>query len=179
MILSAGRRTPVNSRAPGSDPLRLIELDADPCVIVSLARCDFVSACVFLPHSLRHPGYTRGMSIVLPALGVAFAAFCIWLAVRIINRRERWAKWSLAVILTLPMLYPLSFGPACWSITRAGRNQSDTFECIFWPIGWCAENGPVFVHDVVEWYAMLGAPRGGTILIPSSSTLDAGFVITE
>jgi uncharacterized membrane protein len=38
------------------------------------------------------------MSIVLPALAVAFGAFSVWLAVRIVNRRERWAKW-LAVVL--------------------------------------------------------------------------------
>jgi len=43
------------------------------------------------------------MSIVLPALAVAFAAFCIWLALRIVNRRERWAKWTLAVVVGLPI----------------------------------------------------------------------------
>ena len=32
------------------------------------------------------------MTIILPALGVAFPAVCIWLAVRIFNRREKWAK---------------------------------------------------------------------------------------
>jgi hypothetical protein len=45
------------------------------------------------------------MSIVLPALGIAFAAFCVWLGVRVYNRRERWAKWSLATIL-MSGLYP-------------------------------------------------------------------------
>jgi hypothetical protein len=46
------------------------------------------------------------MSIVLPALAVGFAALCIWLAVRICNRRERWATrtafWLFAA-------YPTSF----------------------------------------------------------------------
>src|SRR5436190_4068120 len=32
------------------------------------------------------------MTILLPALGVTFAAFCVWLAVRIVNRREGWAE---------------------------------------------------------------------------------------
>jgi hypothetical protein len=31
------------------------------------------------------------MTILLPALAVAFAAFCVWPAVRVVNRRERWA----------------------------------------------------------------------------------------
>jgi hypothetical protein len=32
---------------------------------------------------------------------VAFAAFCVWLTVRVVNRRERWAKWMLAVVILL------------------------------------------------------------------------------
>jgi hypothetical protein len=54
------------------------------------------------------------MSIVLPALAIAFAASCVWLAVRIVNRRERWAKWTAAgTLVGIPLLYVLSFGPAC------------------------------------------------------------------
>jgi len=49
--------------------------------------------------------------------GIVVAAFCVWLAVRIFNRRERWAKWTLAgLVLGLPLLYVLSFGPACWLV---------------------------------------------------------------
>jgi hypothetical protein len=32
------------------------------------------------------------MTIVLPALTTAFAALCVWLTVRIVSRRERWAN---------------------------------------------------------------------------------------
>ena len=39
------------------------------------------------------------MALALSIFGVAFAAFCVWLTVRIVNRRERWAKWTLAVAL--------------------------------------------------------------------------------
>jgi hypothetical protein len=46
------------------------------------------------------------MSILIPALAVAFAAFCVWLGVRVYNRRERWAKWT-AVGLT-SILIPLT-----------------------------------------------------------------------
>ena len=54
------------------------------------------------------------MTIILPALAVAFAGFCVWLTVRIVNRRERWAKWRLVAVVGLPALYVASFGPACW-----------------------------------------------------------------
>ena len=48
--------------------------------------------------------------ILLPALVVAFAAFCVWLTVRIVNRRERWAKWTLAVVVGMPVLVIAAVG---------------------------------------------------------------------
>jgi hypothetical protein len=40
----------------------------------------------------RHRGYNRGrMAILFPALGMAFAALCVWLTVRIINGSKIWA----------------------------------------------------------------------------------------
>jgi len=44
------------------------------------------------------------MTVVVPMLGVAFAAFYIWLTVRVINRREKWAKRRLAAVVGLPAL---------------------------------------------------------------------------
>jgi hypothetical protein len=50
------------------------------------------------------------MTIFLPALALAFAAFCVWLTVRIFNRRERWAKWTaVAVPVVLVILYPTAY----------------------------------------------------------------------
>ncbi|MGE5193316.1 MAG: hypothetical protein ACM3U2_12545 [Deltaproteobacteria bacterium] len=58
----------------------------------------------------------------LTVVGVTLAAFCVWLTVRIINRRERWAKWTLAAtIIGTPTLYVLSFGPACWLNERTSK----------------------------------------------------------
>jgi hypothetical protein len=36
-------------------------------------------------------------------LAVAFAASCVWLGVRDYNRRERWATWTLAGTIGLPI----------------------------------------------------------------------------
>lgn len=47
--------------------------------------------------------------LLLGALGAAFAAFCIWLTVRIFNRRECWAKRTAAGLMIGSMMYPLSF----------------------------------------------------------------------
>jgi hypothetical protein len=52
------------------------------------------------------------MTIILPALAVAFAAFCIWLTVRLTTRGWRPTRrfWFAALPLLL-LGYPLSFGP--------------------------------------------------------------------
>src|SRR5579872_6801550 len=65
------------------------------------------------------------MSHLFTSLAVAFAAFCIWLTVRIVNRRERWAKWTLAVVTGLPMLYVATFWPACWLVRHGHMNAYD------------------------------------------------------
>lgn len=54
------------------------------------------------------------MTMPFPTLGVAFAAVCVWLGIRIVNRRERWAKRLFVGLAVMPALYVLSFGPACW-----------------------------------------------------------------
>lgn len=54
------------------------------------------------------------MTILLPALSVVFAALCVWLVVRIVNRKQRWAKWTLAGVVGVPVLYVASFGPIVW-----------------------------------------------------------------
>jgi hypothetical protein len=44
-------------------------------------------------------------------LGVAYAAFWIWLTVRIVNGRRRWARRLAAVAIALPVIYFLTSGP--------------------------------------------------------------------
>ena len=58
------------------------------------------------------------MTIVLLLLALTFASYCVWLIVRIVKRRERWAKWTLAAVIGMPVLYVASFGPACWLTDR-------------------------------------------------------------
>jgi hypothetical protein len=53
-----------------------------------------------------------GMTMLFPTLAIAFAAFCVWLTVRIVNRREKWAKRTAWTVVVLLLLYPLSVGPA-------------------------------------------------------------------
>jgi len=76
------------------------------------------------------------MNVLLPALAVAMAAFCLWLGVRIVNRRERWAKRLFATIIGVPLLYVLSFGPACWLVHDRSLPEPalDAFQTFYTPI---------------------------------------------
>ncbi|HEY3964685.1 MAG TPA: hypothetical protein VGM05_09065 [Planctomycetaceae bacterium] len=47
-------------------------------------------------------------------MAIAFAAFCVWLTVRIVDRREKWAKrMAVDLAVGLPLLYVLSSSHSC------------------------------------------------------------------
>jgi hypothetical protein len=99
------------------------------------------------------------MGIVLPALVVALAAFCIWLSVRIVNRRERWARrTAFALLVGLPMLYGLSIGPAKWLDDRHLVSESTT-ESLFGPLSWLYEHAPSSIQRATDWYIGLWATK--------------------
>ena len=91
------------------------------------------------------------MSILLPALAVAFAAFCVWLGVRIVNRRERWAKWALAGVVGVPVLYIASFGPAIRSATRS-ELPLETVVRIYRPLFSLTSKSDI-ARNAMNWYA--------------------------
>jgi hypothetical protein len=56
-------------------------------------------------------------------LGVVYAAVFVWLLVRIVNRRQRSAKWTAVGLIVLAALYVLSSGP----MTTLGRWSHTTY----------------------------------------------------
>jgi len=101
------------------------------------------------------------MALVVSIIGIAFAAFCVWLTVRIANRRERWAKWVAVAAVTLPLLYFLSFGPVCWMIAPSEfRDRRVVFAPhIYFPIGFAARQSNLF-YGVISWFAYAGRSDG-------------------
>src|SRR5882672_7949859 len=88
------------------------------------------------------------------------------------------AFWATVVVVAMPLLYVLSFGPACWwfSIRRSemqifdGWSGPDDPPCapqIYWPIGWAAQNGPDRLGDAIVWYATVGPGRPEGIELPT------------
>jgi hypothetical protein len=90
--------------------------------------------------------------IILPTLPITFA---VWLAVRFINRRERWARRLLIGIMAgAPVFYVLSFGPAVYLVSRGFVSPKDrSLKSLYLPLGWIALKGPAPVGDAPAWYA--------------------------
>jgi hypothetical protein len=116
------------------------------------------------------PGMTEA---ILPIMGVTFAGVCLWLTVRVINRRERWAKWTLAATLfSVPALYVLSFGPVCWWLAKTvpefpggplvGSNAAYAPRA-YWPIGWTVDRYPS-LRPFFAGYSRLFGKRSAVLL---------------
>jgi hypothetical protein len=101
------------------------------------------------------------MTILFPALGFALAALCIWPLIRLVNRRERWAKWTLATVIGLPVLYVASFGPVCWVNERFGVG-TNAIAVVYDPIIRLASED-VRVRRPVQSFATIGSRRYSVI----------------
>jgi hypothetical protein len=106
------------------------------------------------------------MTTLLSALAVAFAAFSVWLGVRIVNRRERWAKWSLTGIVAVPVLYMASFGPVCWLVSLNDRDNMAFILRPYWALGWLTREGcpGEKLFATLIWYGSVGMPDGKMVV---------------
>jgi hypothetical protein len=108
------------------------------------------------------------MAVALSIFGIAFAALCVLLTVRIVNRGERWAKWALAVtIVGVPLLYVASLLPACWICSRLNSVALPEF---YYPIGGAARRFPARIWIPLERCVKWGMAPGSEILIPVGGT---------
>ena len=93
--------------------------------------------------------------MALAILGIAFAATCIWLGVRIVNRRERWAKWTAAALVVVTAGYPLSWGPVYAVLRINGLIECPAYHTIYGPFFLLNNNGPESIMRLVDFYGEL------------------------
>jgi hypothetical protein len=102
------------------------------------------------------------MEAIFAGLTVVFAALCVYLAVRIANRRERWAKHAAVAMVLVLVEYPLSIGPAhclAWSL------RSESFwrgaDVVYRPVVAICEKSDS-ASRILRWYTtFLAVPAGG------------------
>ncbi len=68
------------------------------------------------------------------------------------------ALWA-TVVVVVALLYPISFGPTCWIMTRMGIGRRRLMPAAYRPITMIAESGSA-ANNAIRWYAKLFAPRG-------------------
>jgi hypothetical protein len=102
--------------------------------------------------------------LIALVFGVVFAAGCLWLTVRIINRREEWARWTaIGIALTMFVGYPLSLFPILWLATRDLLPSYGVGGAIVRayvkPVETAMERGPKCIETAVEWMAEVVEPN--------------------
>jgi len=74
------------------------------------------------------------------------------------------AFWTTVVLFAVLVVYPLSYGPACWiinAIANRGWLRPDTewirqlIFLVYWPIRRMHSDGPDLIRDALYWYAHL------------------------
>jgi len=76
------------------------------------------------------------------------------------------AFWA-TVVAVVVLVYPISFGPACWWFARTDvfRHKDATQTIVvnvprfYWPVGWMARHGPKPIRRFICWYANPGRSR--------------------
>jgi hypothetical protein len=71
----------------------------------------------------------------------------------------------VALLIGLPVLYVVSFGPACWIMSRTRDQQLPDG---YMPIGWLMSNSPRFVGESIAAYAEAGIPLGSHVYLPDT-----------
>jgi hypothetical protein len=86
------------------------------------------------------------------------------------HKKPGWAFWATVVAVLLPVLYVLSFGPACW-ITQCPPNDYQRIAPrAYWPIGDFYSSGKrPLANSVISWYAKLFGNQG-LLLVPTDES---------
>jgi hypothetical protein len=71
--------------------------------------------------------------------------------------------WITVALVAVLVGYPLSFGPACWSCSRMPQWQLPR---AYWPVGWICSTCPDTAWPGISWYAKVGMPKGGAVIVP-------------
>lgn len=72
------------------------------------------------------------------------------------RKKPGWAFLLTIAFVGLPLLYVVSFGPACWVSSRMGRGAF-VVDVAFQPIMRLAYRGPAPISGMLKWYTELGA----------------------
>jgi hypothetical protein len=84
------------------------------------------------------------------------------------------AFWATVVVVSLPLLYVLSFGPVCWWLLEPDQELNEwqtsaMAPTVYEPIGWLHHRIPSWLADAFDAYITLGMREGDIIHIPDTA----------
>jgi hypothetical protein len=84
------------------------------------------------------------------------------------------AFWATVVVVAV-LLYPISFGPACWITSRTNMGAS-AIPAVYRPLTWAmSPNSETMINRVSTWYAKIGAAENwewGSVWDPDAGRHD-------
>jgi hypothetical protein len=92
--------------------------------------------------------------VIFSLLGVAVAAYAIWLTVRITNFRDRRAIRRAIFLVLVIVVYPLSMGPLLWLGNHGylPRTMEPAINVVFFPTYATLTFGPSSIKRGMSWY---------------------------
>jgi hypothetical protein len=78
------------------------------------------------------------------------------------------AFWTTVAVVVVLVVYPLSFGPACWLDSRLESERTQrALQAVYWPIGALAVKSEL-AERAIRWYGELGMADGSVEVIFAS-----------
>ena len=78
---------------------------------------------------------------------------------------------SLAALAAVPLLYVLSFGPACWLTAQTivgGEVVPSRGMWFYWPLGMAASDIESVSSRSARWWITIGVRKGQSAVVPTS-----------
>src|SRR5262245_37208054 len=78
---------------------------------------------------------------------------------------------SLAALAAVPLLYVLSFGPACWFTAQTivgGEVVPSRAMSLYWPLGIMASDMDSASGRSARWWITVGVRKGQSAVVPTS-----------
>ena len=106
---------------------------------------------------MSQPDYSPGVNLIFRIVAIGLASVCVWLTVRIVTRRERWAKRTALGLITGILLYVPSVGPMLWIVDHTERREwvREAYKLYCVPVQFLYDTFPKTVGATIEPYLRL------------------------
>ena len=81
------------------------------------------------------------------------------------SRKKPGVAFWATVVMVLPVLYVLSFGPAVWIASHKEDQQSLSLNSCYLPVAWVLWHAPRPISNALQSYARIGMKNPSAVLL--------------